>query len=70
MALPIDLGADDGPMLRRLAIAMTVLSTLSIALRFWSRAVATRTKFWWDDWLALLAWVCLTVLVHRAIVED
>ncbi|KAL8949409.1 MAG: hypothetical protein Q9222_004478 [Ikaeria aurantiellina] len=35
---------------------MIVLATLTIFLRFWSRAIASPDrgpKFWWDDWAAL-----------------
>jgi hypothetical protein len=48
--------------LRSLLIAMTVLPTVVIIVRFWSRALLQDftvsrmpTKFWWDDWTALAA---------------
>ncbi|KAH9908582.1 hypothetical protein F4778DRAFT_352598 [Xylariomycetidae sp. FL2044] len=48
-----------GPLLWRLGIAMTILPTLAIVFRFWSRVLASpRKRFWWDDWLALCAWAC------------
>ncbi|QSZ30459.1 hypothetical protein DSL72_000013 [Monilinia vaccinii-corymbosi] len=57
----VDLSANRGPTVERLTIAMMVLITLAIILRFWSRTVATNSAggrnkhFWWDDWLALVA---------------
>jgi len=49
-------------------IAMTVMTISSIALRFWSRGLRVRgntengaTRFWWDDWMALAAVVCLPI---------
>ena len=38
---------------------MIVLSSMAIALRFWSRALLPRDKFGADDWTALGAWVSL-----------
>ena len=52
-----DLRADRGPFVRREAIVVTVLPTLLILLRFWSRSIANQTAFCWDDSLALCAWV-------------
>lgn len=44
---------------------MTILPTLAIAFRFWSRIITTANrKLWWDDWLALLAWVS-AILARR-----
>lgn len=46
-------------------IAMTVITIVAIALRFWSRLLGPTDRaqafgrFWWDDWFALLALVCL-----------
>ncbi|KAI1199001.1 hypothetical protein F5X97DRAFT_297766 [Nemania serpens] len=58
---------DTGPtpqsyLIWRLGITMTILPTLAIAFRFWSRIITTANrKLWWDDWLALLAWgACIT----------
>ncbi|KAI0199737.1 hypothetical protein F4808DRAFT_431900 [Astrocystis sublimbata] len=46
-----------GWLLWRIAITMTILPTLAILFRFWSRIILPAdTKLWWDDWLALLAW--------------
>lgn len=39
-------------------IVLTVLSTLFIILRFWSRKM-TRFGLWWDDWFALATLLCL-----------
>lgn len=42
----------------QVAVAMIILSTLAIALRFWSRSLAAQhRRFGADDWLALGAWV-------------
>lgn len=35
------------------AVVMIIASSLAVILRFWSRAVAARLKFWWDDWAML-----------------
>ncbi|KAI1173841.1 hypothetical protein F4777DRAFT_556489 [Nemania sp. FL0916] len=44
-------------LLWRLGISMTILPTLAIVCRFWSRTITSAgRKLWWDDWLALLAW--------------
>ncbi|KAI0904637.1 hypothetical protein F4823DRAFT_185688 [Ustulina deusta] len=49
--------ASQGPLLFRLGIVMTILPTLAIFFRLWSRIITTaNTKLWWDDWFALLAW--------------
>ena len=51
---------DWGPSLRAYTIVLIVVSTLAVALRFWSRAVvptAKASRFWWDDWTILVAWV-------------
>lgn len=37
--------------------AMLVITTLAVGLRFWSRHIATKAGFWWDDWCSLAAWV-------------
>lgn len=47
-------------------IVMTVVATLFIVLRFWSRRM-TRFGLWWDDWFAIATLVCLyAVLVLSA----
>lgn len=42
-------------------ITGTVLPVVAVALRFWSRYVNSpvdkRSRFWWDDWLILIALV-------------
>lgn len=50
-----------GPMLYNLGIVMAILPTLAIILRFWARLITSKMSVWWDDWLALLAWVSLNV---------
>ncbi|KAK4107383.1 hypothetical protein N656DRAFT_763566 [Canariomyces notabilis] len=51
---------DRGPAFKAFAIAMTVVTVLSIVLRFWSRSLVAphshtrnQRRFWWDDWAAL-----------------
>ena len=39
------------------AIAVIVVSTPAMLLRFWSRGLALKGRYALDDWLALLAWV-------------
>lgn len=63
----VNLKDDQGPQLRALLIAMLVLPTFAIIVRFWSRALLPSqpmskrpTRFWWDDWTALIAAVCPT----------
>ncbi|KAI8957750.1 hypothetical protein F5Y11DRAFT_338465 [Daldinia sp. FL1419] len=57
-----DLTETRGPLIRRLGIAMAVIPTVAICLRFWARTItSSKVKFWWDDWLALLAWGCCMV---------
>ena len=36
---------------------LIAISTLALSLRFLSRKLSN-AGFWWDDWLALAAWVC------------
>lgn len=54
---------DLGPPFEAFLTILTILSTLAITLRFWSRSLlSTREghyhkQFWWDDWLALAAMV-------------
>ena len=47
-----------GHVMFRLGVAMCVLSTLSIVLRFWARLARENISVGWDDWLAVCAWVC------------
>lgn len=46
-----------------LNIVMLVTETISIIVRFWSRAVTPNVTFWWDDWAALTTWVGCSVLL-------
>ena len=48
---------DRGPEINGYGIAMIVLSIIAVALRFWSRYLAKKAGFWWDDWFALAALV-------------
>ncbi|TEY78488.1 hypothetical protein BOTCAL_0048g00140 [Botryotinia calthae] len=53
---------DRGPPLRSFLIFLLIISTLSVVVRFWSRAIMPcqssggkkSPRFWWDDWMALL----------------
>lgn len=59
------------PGLRAFQIAMIIIPTIAIVLRFWSRTLAFGKKpprFWWDDWLALMALVSLS-LQSRCVLE-
>lgn len=65
----VNLDDDQRPALRGLMIAMLVLPTVAVVLRFWSRAMlpgfsSTPIRFWWDDWTALIAAVCLPLRYH------
>ncbi|PYI25961.1 hypothetical protein BP00DRAFT_430793 [Aspergillus indologenus CBS 114.80] len=53
---------DRGPQIRAISIALIILPSVAVALRFWSRALLpkppranTHSGFWWDDWTALAA---------------
>ena len=50
---------DRGPQIAAVAYAMLVLSTIAVALRLWARHAVQKAHLWWDDWVALLALVCL-----------
>lgn len=47
---------NEGPTLRATFISLIPLSTVFLLLRFAARTIA-KTPFWWDDWLAVIAWV-------------
>ncbi|KAK6829821.1 hypothetical protein PG995_004398 [Apiospora arundinis] len=58
----VDLSEDRSGELKAFAIAMTVMTVVSISLRFWSRGLSNlvpgsrhQARFWWDDWFALAA---------------
>lgn len=40
--------------------ALWVLTYIAVGARFWGRRVG-HTKLWWDDWLILLAAVCIPI---------
>ena len=57
-----NLNDDRGPELQALLIAMIVIPTVAVIIRFWSRALLPgfslskqTLRFWWDDWFALAA---------------
>lgn len=53
--------ADSGHSLRGFDIAMIIIPTVAVTLRFWSRVLSGHASkgrvFWWDDWTALMALV-------------
>lgn len=54
-----------GPGLNAFIIVFLVLCTISLVLRFWSRALLGSDKrFQTDDWFALLAWVSMLLLAR------
>jgi hypothetical protein len=64
-------GSEDNraPAYRAFLTFLTILVTIIIGLRFWSRSlIATQQsgrvlpRFWWDDWVALFAVVCFPPL--------
>ncbi|KAL9081867.1 MAG: hypothetical protein Q9159_006943 [Coniocarpon cinnabarinum] len=64
LALPTaPVGPVKGSSLHGLAIALFVLTALSVILRFWSRAVRSNQKFDLDDWVALAAWPVVGALL-------
>ncbi|KAI5867648.1 hypothetical protein GGS23DRAFT_592944 [Durotheca rogersii] len=50
---------DRGPAFQAFCIVVLIISILAIVLRFWSRAMSqpplNKSRFWWDDWVALAA---------------
>jgi len=51
---PIAAAADRGPSIVAVAGLGIALPTVAVALRFWSRTVASTLVHWWDDWAILL----------------
>ncbi|KAK0716602.1 hypothetical protein B0T21DRAFT_64384 [Apiosordaria backusii] len=45
--------ADRGPSVVAVAVVGITVSTLAVAMRFWSRLVASTLVWWWDDWAML-----------------
>ena len=61
------------PGLMALSMVMTVLPTIAIALRIWSRLISKGQGFWWDDWFAIGSLVsnpttatCMKCLISRS----
>ena len=54
----MDDGEHQRTMFVNLNIALIVLTTVAITLRFWSRAILPIEKLWLDDLFAALAFVC------------
>ncbi|KAF2740099.1 hypothetical protein EJ04DRAFT_572412 [Polyplosphaeria fusca] len=57
-SLPGNMDDDRGPPLRIFIIALIVITTSAIAMRFWSRTMPSGgysgiSNLWWDDWVAL-----------------
>ncbi|KAI9656617.1 MAG: hypothetical protein M1821_004824 [Bathelium mastoideum] len=48
-------------------ITTTAVALIALALRFWSRAVAKKVRFWWDDWAALASAPFLVTLCALSI---
>ena len=46
-----------GPRVVAATVSVIVIQVIVVILRFWSRAISTRARFWWDDWLVLAALV-------------
>ncbi|RDA86242.1 hypothetical protein CP532_5118 [Ophiocordyceps camponoti-leonardi (nom. inval.)] len=75
---PAYVAADRGPGLRTFYLVMTIITVLSISMRFLSRAIAipsqpgARRRFWLDDWLALAAtpWVLAQLGLYFVAVHD
>ena len=44
------------------AIAVIVIPTLAVIMRFWSRTAAGELGFWWDDWAILATLVTMPLL--------
>lgn len=59
---------DRGPSFRTFLIVMMVVMIIALVLRFVSRAMLPKSArnhenglFWWDDWAAVAATVCVFV---------
>lgn len=61
---PLPPGSEENraPAYKAFLTLMTILTTATITLRFWSRSMGPRGmsgasvhRFWWDDWVALLS---------------
>lgn len=50
--------AGRGPQVMTVYLLFLSLSTIATAFRVYCRAVVIKL-FGWDDWLAVLAWVCM-----------
>lgn len=70
--LPPGSDQNRAPAYQAFLIFLTILVTVVIILRFYSRALGPRHtsgqsvhRFWWDDWVALLSVVRLDVSLHQ-----
>lgn len=50
-------GPDRGSHIVAVSIVMTILPTMALTLRLWSRLISKNNRFWWDDWLAIASLV-------------
>lgn len=50
---------DQGPMTRRVNIALVTLATLCVLIRFLARWRVAGSTFGWDDWTILASWICV-----------
>ena len=53
-----------GPRVVAAAVSVIVIQLVVLFLRFWSRAISTKARFWWDDWTVLAALVSLCWLLQ------
>ena len=50
-------------------ISLVVAATLAVALRLLARKISA-AKFWWDDWILVLALVKIQKATLRLLVQD
>lgn len=59
--------SDRGPNIISCATVMLVIPTLTVLIRLWSRLVASRIRFWWDDYMLLATLLCSHVYLAAVI---
>lgn len=60
---------DAGPMARQINIALLVVATLCIAIRFLAKWRIAGSEFGWDDWTIFASWLLLlpsTILMQMS----
>lgn len=45
-------------------ISLVALATIAVALRMYARSI-TKARYWWDDWVLILALVNIQILPQR-----